>query len=83
MPYVRQVLRPNLDRVVELMNEVGVEVNGDLNYILFAFCKRHIKPSYHNYKNYRGELRETADWIGEIFLKPCEYKKAEENGDVE
>ena len=44
MPYVRQVLRPDLDLVVALMKKIDVRANGDLNYILFAFCKRHIKP---------------------------------------
>lgn len=83
MPYVKQEIRPDLDHVVATMANVGVKANGDLNYILFAFCKRHIEPSYNNYKNYRGELRETADWIGEIFLKPYELKKREETGDVE
>jgi len=82
MPYVKQEVRRDLDQVIELMKQVQVKANGDLNYILFKYCKECIKPSYNNYKNYRGELRETADWIGEVFLKPYEYQKREENGDV-
>jgi hypothetical protein len=82
MPYVKQLRRIQLDEIVELMYENGVRADGDLNYILYAYCKRHVEPSYNNYKNYRAELRECADWIGERLLKPYELKKREENGDV-
>ena len=83
MPYVKQEIRPDLDHVVSTMVNMGVKVDGDLNYILFAFCKRHIKPSYNNYKNYCGELNECAAEIRRRFLVLHEKKKIEENGDVE
>jgi len=83
MPYVRQVLRPDLDLVVALMKKIDVRANGDLNYILFAFCKRHIKPTYHNYKNFLGELNESSAEIRRRLLAPYEKRKIEENGDVE
>ncbi len=82
MPYVEQKKRPDLDEIVDLMIEKHVKVDGDLNYILYAYCKRMVIPSYNNYKNYRAELRECADWIGERLLKPHELKKREENGVV-
>jgi len=82
MPYVKQPQRPELDRVVKLMEEIGVGATGDLNYILYAYCVRNIVPSYNNYKNYRGELRECADEIGRRLLGPYEDKKIKENGDV-
>jgi len=83
MPYIKQDRRPSMDRVVDVMLEEGVVVNGDLNYILFAFCKRFVDPSYHNYKNYCGELRQCATEIERKLLGPYEDDKIKENGDVD
>lgn len=83
MPYVTQDKRPALDRIVSEMWVADVKADGDLNYILFAYCKRCIKPSYNNYKNYLGELNECAEEIRRRFLAKYEDKKIEENGDVE
>jgi len=82
MPYVKQQRREALDRVVQLMREVDVKADGDLNYILFAFCKRTIVPSYNNYKNYCGELRQCATEIERRLLGYYEDKKIQEEGDV-
>jgi hypothetical protein len=82
MPYVKQGQRPGLDKVVEAMEEAGVIANGDLNYILYAFCKRNVKPSYNNYKNFCGELRQCATEIERRILGPYEDEKIIENGDV-
>ena len=86
MPYVIQEKRPALDIVVQSMARVfkegGIKIDGDLNYVLYALCKRHVKPSYNNYKNFRGELRECADEIGRRLLAPYEDGKIEENGDI-
>jgi len=83
MPYIKQDRRPSMDRVVDVMVEEGVVVNGDLNYILFAFCKRFVDPSYNNYKNYCGELRQCATEIERKLLGPYEDDKIKENGDVD
>jgi hypothetical protein len=83
MPYVKQNQRPRLDRVVDTMESMAVKADGDLNYILYAFCKRNIKPSYNNYKNFCGELRQCATEIERRILAPYEDTKIEENGDVE
>lgn len=83
MPYVKQEQRPNLDKVVGLMKELGIKANGDLNYILYAFCVRNVSPSYNNYKNFCGELRQCATEIERRILAPYEDTKIEENGDVE
>ena len=82
MPYVEQVIRPDLDPIVELMAKKGIKADGDLNYILYAYCIRHVKKSYNSIKNYRGELREVADEIKRRVLDPYENEKIEENGDV-
>jgi hypothetical protein len=64
------------------MAESGVKANGDLNYILFKYCKENIQPSYNNYKNYIGELQETVAEIRRRLLAPYEDQKIQENGDV-
>lgn len=96
MPYVIKEKRPVLDIIVQAMARVydvpkgpyysdgsKLKADGDLNYILFAFCKRHVKPSYNNYKNFRAELLESAGEIKRRLLDPYEDQKKEENGDVE
>ncbi len=63
MPYIKQENRPTMDQVVDKMNEVGIECNGDLSYILFQYCRHHIERSYNNFKNFCGELRQCATEI--------------------
>ncbi len=82
MPYVKQEDRPRLDKVVAAMKDAGVKVDGDLNYILYAFMIRHIKPSYNNYKNYRAELKECAKEVWRRKMVPYENTKIDENGDI-
>lgn len=72
-----------MDKIVDLMKELDVKVDGDLNYILYAFCKRHITPSYNNYKNFNGELSECVAEIRAKLMRPYEDQKIIENGDVE
>ena len=82
MPYIKQPTREGMDRVVSLMASEGVKADGDLNYILFKFCKYHVDPSYNNLKNFCGELRQCATEIERRLLAPYEDTKIEENGDV-
>jgi hypothetical protein len=82
MPYVKQERRPDLNKVVIAMTEASVKADGDLNYILYRFCKLHVSPGYNNYKNFLGELNEAAEEIRRRLLAPYEDKKIEENGDV-
>ena len=82
MPYIKGSRRNVVSRVVTAMEEVGIRADGDLNYILFKFCKYNIEPSYNNYKNFIGELNETVAEIRRQLLAPYEDKKIEENGDV-
>jgi len=71
-----------MDEIVSHMGDNGVIADGDLNYILFAFCRRHIKPSYNAYKNFCGELRQCATEIERRLLAPYEDAKIKDNGDV-
>jgi hypothetical protein len=82
MPYIKDEKRPMMDTVVELMRALDVKADGDLNYILYKYCKYYIKPSYNNYKNFCGELTECAVEIRRQLLAPYEDTKREENGDV-
>lgn len=83
MPYVKQDRRNALDTVVDMMEWADVKADGDLNYILYAFCKRHVGESYNNYKNFCGELRQCATEIERRLLGPYEDRKIGENGDVD
>lgn len=82
MPYIKQNERSAMDQIVNMMDDWGVKADGDLNYILYAFCKRHVKPSYNNYKNFCGELRQCATEIERRILGPHEDLKEKENGPI-
>jgi len=82
MPYVKQERRPDLDYVVEAMKYAKVKADGDLNYILFKYCKYFVEPSYNNYKNFCGELHQCATEIERKLLGPYEDIKEKENGPV-
>ena len=83
MPYIEPGRRQRLNELVELMEKLHIKADGDLNYVLYAYCLRSVKAGYNNYKNFRAELRECADWIGQNLLVPYEFRKQEENGRIE
>ena len=82
MPYVKQERRPALDNIVHLMIKENIKAEGDLNYILFALCKRSVTPSYNSYKNFLGELHECEEEIRRRFLGPYEEQAKTRNGDI-
>jgi len=82
MPYIKKERRKEVEIVLDAMKKSNIIVNGDLNYILYYYCKYHIKPSYNNYKNFCGELRQCATEIERRILAPYEDTKIEENSDV-
>ena len=82
MPYVKQEDRPRLDKVVKAMEDANIVANGDLNYVLYAFCIRNVEPRYNNYKNYRAELHECAAEVKRRKLDPYEDAMIDTNGDV-
>lgn len=83
MPYIKQEDRKVMDLVVKVMKEADVRANGDLNYVLFAFCKKHVDLNYNSLKNYIGELRQCATEIERKILANYEEEKIIENGDVD
>jgi len=82
MPYIKQERRIECDEIVKLMIEKKIKADGDLNYVLYKFCKFNIEPSYNNYKNFCGELRQCVSEIERKLLAPYEDSKISENGDV-
>ena len=64
------------------MKEVDIKADGDLNYILFKYCKFNIKLSYNSLKNFIGELRQSAVEIERRILSKYEDEKIFKNGDV-
>lgn len=82
MPYIPKEKRILMDKVIDYMVWAGAMPDGRLNYVLYAFCKRHIAPGYGNYKNFCAELRQCATEIERRLLGPYEDKKKDENGDV-
>ena len=82
MPYIKQNNRPTQDIVIQAMREAQVKADGDLNYILFKYCKYFIEPGYNNYKNFIGELCECATEIRRKILAPYEEVKEKENGGI-
>lgn len=82
MPYINQTERPILDELVETLASYGIEANGDLAYVLYAYCKRHIPNKYNAIKNFRAELIETGDEIRRRLMEEREDAAIKENGDV-
>lgn len=70
--------RKEFDKVVKLMKELKVKVNGDLNYILFKF----FKVSKFSSNNFIKSLERTKEGIQKYLLAPYEDMKIKQNGDV-
>ena len=82
MPYVPQERRANLDKVVESM-WINCIYPGDINYVLYAYCKKHVPQGYTNYRNFLGELNESGMEVRRRLLSVYEDEKIKENGDIE
>jgi hypothetical protein len=84
MPYLESHdRRAECDEIVAMMEEIKVQANGDLNYILYKFCLRNVGPGYNYFKNYIGELTECGEEIRRRLLAKYEDDKIKDNGDVE
>lgn len=83
MPFIEdKKRRKELDEVISVMSKVGINSDGDLNYLLYKWCKYFVQESYNSYKNFLGELRECECQCRNDFLVPYEKRKEEENGTV-
>jgi len=85
MPYVKQSSRDRLRPVLDTMKNYNVRPDGELNYLLFAYCRYYLRntESYNTIKNYCAELRACAHEIERRMLDVYEDKKIKENGDIE
>ena len=77
------------DRKIIFMRNAEIQVNGDLNYILYAYCLRHKTVKEYSifwnqarYREFARELRLTAKKIEKEILAKYEDQKIIENGDV-
>jgi len=52
-----------LSSPLEKCRSIGVKPNGDINYILFKYCKYHVTESYNAYKSFMGEIYAAANRI--------------------
>ena len=82
MPYIPKEDRPPLDEIVRALVQAEAGTSGRLNYVLFKFCLSTVKPSYTGYRNFIGELAESAAEIRRRLLSPYEDQKIRENGEV-
>jgi len=77
------------DKKIKFMGKAGIQVNGDLNYILYSYCLRHKTAKEYSefwnkarYRIFARELRLTAKKITKEILAKYEDQKIAENGDV-
>jgi hypothetical protein len=63
-------------------NDFFITADGDLNYVLYAYCKRYVPARYNSIKNYVGELRSCAAEIERRLLADREDQAIKENGDI-
>lgn len=82
MPYIENTRREELKSLYKRMIKCGLKADGDINYLLYKYCKENIPAGYNNYKNFCGELRQCATEIERRILAPYEDSKINENGDV-
>ena len=82
MPYIKKKERPRCDTVVKALIDAEITADGDLNYILYKYCKHYYPLSYNNIKNFCGELRQCATEIERRILAPYEDQQIDNNGDV-
>jgi len=82
MPYIKKERRIEVDKIVDLMKQSKIQIDGDLNYLLYKFIKDTVNPSYKNYKNVIGELECCKLELYRRLISDYETLKIKENGDV-
>jgi hypothetical protein len=96
MPYIKKTDRKKFDAIVSKIRQLSVKYGQDNVWgtILERFCKNFIEPSYNNYKNFLGEITESAheiirrykltanpyDTLGDFYQKPDGDLSEEEKG---
>lgn len=83
MPYISKDKRVGkCDEIVQLMKDFNIQIDGELNYILYRFIKETTEPGYNRYKNAIGELECCKLEIYRRLVGPYEDEAKLRNGDV-
>ena len=53
---------PKTKEAIRKAQEIDMKPNGDINYVLFKYCKYYVKPSYNNYKNFMAEIYRAMEY---------------------
>lgn len=86
MPFVKEKdVRKKMERLAQNIAHDWpiLELNGDLNCLLYILCKRYVEPSYNNYKAFLGELERAIHQVEVDLLDPYEEEARMRNGDFE
>jgi hypothetical protein len=86
---ISEYRKKECEDIIKFMKNSNIQINGDLNYILYGFCKRHVKARFYRYYDlscrilYCEELMFCIKRLEEELLAPYEDIKIIENGDVD
>ena len=85
MPYIKVEDRAHYKEVIEAVLDTGIDVPGELNYLITCICQiylQHCGESYASHNEIIGVLEcVKQEWYRRQTV-PYENKKIEENGDV-
>lgn len=83
MPYIPDLSRrEQLDQIVQLMEQLGMDYDGELNYVLYNFATKNVPFKYREIKKFKGELNECKDEVQRRLMTQREKLAIEQNGDV-
>lgn len=82
MPYIHSDKRSKCDYVVNLMKDLNVQIDGELNYIVFKFIRQTTPDKYNALKNAMGELEMCKLELYRRLMAVREEVVMRENGDV-
>lgn len=71
-----------LKNIIEVLEETDIQMNGDLNYILFAFYRRNAERLKINAKTFHKRMEWIVKKIRKQVLAKYEDEKMKVNGDV-
>jgi len=84
MPYLKdKSRREELDKIVNLMEDLCIQDDGEINYILYTYAVRNVDRRYNPLKDFLSELREAECEIRRRLLIPAEEYAIVKNGDIE
>lgn len=84
MPYIDKSKRiGKCDEIVQLMKDLNIQIDGELNYIIFKFIRQTTPDRYNALKNAMGELEMCKLELYRRLMAVREEIVMRENGDVE